>query len=639
MSEHQHPIGIDLGTTFSAIASLDKTGKPYCIPNQDGELITPTALLVDKDQIIVGREAVNASIFQPHDFADCFKRDMGSAVYRSGLNGVNVPPQVLNAFILQKLISDGERVLGPITKAVITVPAFFDENRRKATQQAGELAGLEVLDVINEPTAAALAFGYTRGFFQKDKDSEEHVKRVLIYDLGGGTFDVTVLEMKGDTCRALATDGDVRLGGKDFDQRLVEFLASHFIREHGTDPRSDPNDAAELWVSAERAKHALSQRNRTTVVVSGSGLRSRIDVTRKEFETITRDLLARTETTTAIVLRSTGLSWADIDSVLLVGGSSRMPAVKKMLTRLSGTAPDESLSPDQAVAEGAAIRAAMLSSRPQLQLDHFKLININSHSLGVKGFDQSTQRHQNAIMIPKNTPLPCRASQLFRTHADGQDSIQIVILEGESFQPSECIELGNCVVRDLPENLPAGSKVEVMFEYSIDARLSVAAKLKGFRNTAAVEIFRSSGKNLGQLSHWTKRLLASDEIVDTDDLGSILRKLDELYFYIGRRILSKALPSQLQRYQATCQKYFSQYRKLKSQLNALEKDKTEVSNHAQLISVSSSLAKARENYIKCESQTRFSCIVLGRESCQHGLELQELQEYAAQVEALKDLIE
>lgn len=254
------PVGIDLGTTYSLIAHLDPQGRPVSIPNGLGEVLTPSAVLFEDDEVVVGRQAVKASMLSPDRFADCFKRDMGRDAYHRPIRGQAVPPEVLSAFVLAQLKHDAERRTGPVQQAVITVPAFFDETRRKATQDAGRLAGLEVLDIINEPTAAALAYGYQQGLVQPDQDGfQGGPRRVLVYDLGGGTFDVTILELDGLQFRALATDGDVRLGGRDFDERLVEHIAEQCRQIHGLDPRADPNDAIQLWLEIQDCKHAISQ--------------------------------------------------------------------------------------------------------------------------------------------------------------------------------------------------------------------------------------------------------------------------------------------------------------------------------------------------------------------------------------------
>ena len=253
--QDQPPIGIDLGTTYSAVAYLDETGRPTTVLNNVGEILTPTAVLFDGEDLVIGKEAAKCSVMSPELFAECFKRDMGASSFRQVINDVQIPPEILSGFVLQRLKNDTERKLGAVTEAVITVPAFFDEKRRRATQLAGELAGLKVLDIINEPTAAAIAYGYQQGFLTSNQGPSK-AQRILVYDLGGGTFDVTILEISGDIFKALATDGDVRLGGKDFDERIVNHVAEEFAKEHGVDPRSDLEDCAALWLEAQQAKHA-----------------------------------------------------------------------------------------------------------------------------------------------------------------------------------------------------------------------------------------------------------------------------------------------------------------------------------------------------------------------------------------------
>ncbi len=633
------PVGIDLGTTFSALAAIDDAGEPYCIENEEGELITPTAVLLDEREIVIGREAVNASALEPHSYADYFKRDIGAAVYRNGLKGVEVPPQVLNAFVLEKLKSDAELVLGEIQEAVITVPAFFDEGRRKATQDAGKLAGLRVLDIINEPTAAALAYGAQRGFMGSDTEGNKEPVCLLVYDLGGGTFDVTILEIKGRTCRAVATDGDVHLGGRDFDERIVEYLAETFIGEHGIDVRADPAEAAQLWINAAKAKHALSARSKTTIVVGHRGVRSKVELTRDKFESMTQDLLVRTETTTTIVLKAAAKTWDDIDHLLLVGGSSRMPAVSEMLRSLSGMEPDRSLSPDQAVAHGAAIHANNLSKNGKVgEGGNCELINVNSHSLGVKGFDRATQRHANAIMIPKNTELPCRKSKLFRTHSADQKTVRIVVLEGESVQPSECIEVGECVIRDMPSDLPAGSKVEVIYEYAADGRLGVSAKVQATRESAHVELNRVNSEDLGTLESWRQRLLVDDTTVSADCPGNVLRRLDELYLQIGKALIKAKLPSRLLQAQAVAKKAMDDLQSAENSCKKVEREKLQPTTHARLVEISVRHARAKNNFERAGANARFSCLVLGRQAYREKVAVVGAEHVMTEIGALREML-
>jgi molecular chaperone DnaK len=504
------PIGIDLGTTYSVVAYVDATGRPATVLNGTGDLLTPSALFFDDDGVVVGKEAVKNCVFAPECYVECFKRDMGSMFARRKIRGVEVPPEVLSAFVLDRLKQDAERRLGPISRAVVTVPAFFDETRRKATQDAGRLVNLEVLDIINEPTAAAVAYGHMHGRFGDGAVVDSKPIRILVYDLGGGTFDVTILELAGTQFRTLATDGDVTLGGKDFDERLVNYLAEQFQSAQGVDPRSDPQDAAQLWIDAQEAKHTLTERSKATVVCIHAGIRMRIEVTREKFEDLTRDLVERTETTTALVIKQAGLTWPQIDRILLVGGSGRMPMIGQMLRKVTGKEIDCSLSPDEVVAHGAAIYAAMLTGDGFASIQgKCKLVNVNSHSLGVVGTHVRTGQKINAVLIPKNTPLPCRAARTFRTARPDQRDVRVVVVEGESQRPEACIALGECVVRDLPPGLPKDTPVEVEYAYTADGRISVFARVPSIRYSRQVEIQRNAGRDLSDLDTWRERLCGS----------------------------------------------------------------------------------------------------------------------------------
>jgi molecular chaperone DnaK len=622
------PIGIDLGTTYSAIAYLDETGRPTTLANSLGDLLTPSAVLVDQHEIVVGREAAKASAVEPLGYAECFKRDIGTAVYRRDVRGVQVPPEVLSAFILAQLKQDAEQRLGPLKQVVITVPAFFDEARRKATQDAGRLAGWEVLDIINEPTAAALAYGHQHGFLTSPSpplpvSPSPSPLRVLVYDLGGGTFDVTILEIEGTQFRAIATDGDVQLGGKDFDERLVDYLAEEFIRQHGADPRSDPSDAAQLWLDAQEIKHSLSQRSSCNAVVFHAGVRLRLGVTRDKFQELTRDLLERTETTTSLVLKEAGLDWSRIDRVLLVGGASRMPAVAEMLERVTGKPPDRSASPDEAVAHGAALYAGMLLNQAgNSPLAQCKLINVNSHSLGVVGLNTKTRERLNAILIPKNTPLPHRATTLFSTAKSNQRNVKVIVLEGESHRPEECITLGECVVRDLPAGLAQGSKIEVTYSYAANGRITVSARVPETRQSAHVEIKRSNARELEDLTVWRTRLLGTQQgsAVDPRDRGSVLRRLDSLYLQIGQAALGQTLPDTLQRGQQGAQKAAAAHGAAKSALQQAESTRQQATGSGKTIQADSAIAHATTRVEQTRTQAEFACLVLGRECVKTGFQ-------------------
>lgn len=560
----QPPVGIDLGTTLSALSYVDNSGRPIIVTNQLGSTLTPSAVAFEDGLVIVGREALKGSMIEPDAFADCFKRDIGQMTYHRKVNGYKVPPEVLSAFLLKRLKEDAEQQLGPIREVVVTVPAFFDEVRRKSTQDAGRLAGLDVIDIINEPTAAAIAFGFHRMQSQVGSETPPDKERILVYDLGGGTFDVTILDVDGTTFRTVATDGDVQLGGRDFDRRLLDHISDAFREEHDMDPREDPHDLAQLWLSAQEAKMALTERRKTNVVCSCRGVRFKIEITREEFESLTEDLLSRTEMTTAMVVREAGLDWNGIDRILAVGGSSRMPMVSGMLRRLTGMEPDRSQSADEAVAHGAALYAAMLMDQRQEDAgakpnsNKIRLVNVNSHSLGVVGLHPQTQQKVNVTLIPKNSPLPARKIKRFQTAKESQTNVKIAVIEGESPQPEHCISLGECVVQDLPPGLPKGTPIEVDYQYATNGRLTVAARVPSVRLSAHVRIERKGPDDLDDLDEWFRKLTYTDgEILDQKCEGSsevlpavvdrvaVQKRLDEIYVQIGTKLTKEDVPGEL----------------------------------------------------------------------------------------------
>ncbi len=502
-------IGIDLGTTFSAIAHLDDMGRPLIVSNDEGDNITPSIVLFDGDHAIVGREALRAVAIEPESIAECAKREMGSRVFSKQIQGRQYPPEVIQAWILRKIVTDARRKIGDFSHAVITVPAFFDESRRKATQDAGYMAGLDVLDIINEPTAAALAFGYqqgilTAGAYQKDS-------RILVYDLGGGTFDVTILAIQGSLFSCLATDGDVMLGGRDWDQRLVDYVAESFIKQHGLDPREDLRANGRLWRDCEEAKRTLSARNQVRIYCEFRSNSAEVTVTRALFDDLTMDLLQRTQFTTRQTLQMAGLTWDDVDHVLLVGGSTRMPCVRAMLKEVSGKEPNCCLSADEAVAQGAALHAGAVLAKRQGCLPRLTLKNVNSHSMGVIAIDLKTGQKRNKILIPRSTPLPVSASRVFETEKTGQRSVSVQIVEGESPHPDDCSLIGKCVVRGLPENLPARTPVEVRFHYQENGRLTVNVRVAGTGEAIEHQIDRENSLSPADLNSWRQFIESADD--------------------------------------------------------------------------------------------------------------------------------
>lgn len=501
MSKTEPAVGIDLGTTYSAVAYLDNLGRPQTVNNAEGDKLTPSVMLFDGDSVVVGKEAQKALATDFDHVADCPKRDLGERAYHKVIGGRPYPPEALQAWVLYKLKRDAERQIGSFSKAVITVPAYFDEIRRKATMDAGYMAGLDVIDIINEPTAAAVAFGVQQGFLSESGTSDQ-LRRILVYDLGGGTFDVTVMEIDGDRYRAIATDGDMCLGGRDWDQRLVDYVAEEIIRLVGVDPREDHNSEGKLWRECEDAKRTLSARERTRIALDIQGQTIKVEVTRSDFEDMTRDLLDRTLFTTRQTLQQANLEWSDLDMILLVGGSTRMPGIPRELKELSGKEPQQSISPDEAVAHGAAIRAGILAEKQQGKKPTIRIKNVNSHSLGVVGIDSDTKRPRNGIVIPRNTPLPVVAKRVFQTTRDNQKSILVQIVEGESNNPDDCSQIGKCTVRELPPDLPARTPIEVQFKYKENGRLTVLVSVQGADKVLKHELTRENTLTPEQMDGW-----------------------------------------------------------------------------------------------------------------------------------------
>jgi molecular chaperone DnaK len=494
-------VGIDLGTTFSVVAKLDDQGRPITLVNAEGDHLTPSVVLFDGQDIVVGKEAMKALASEAEHCAECSKRDVGHRVFHKVLEGKQYPPEVIEAFILNKIRRDASQQIGPFSKVIITVPAYFDEVRRKATQDAGYMAGFEVMDIINEPTAAAVAFGFQQGYLTREGSSLEP-QHVLVYDLGGGTFDLAVMQIRGTEFLALATDGDVRLGGYDWDQRLVDLVAEQFIRQHYVDPREDPRTAGKLWRECEDAKRTLSVRSKVAVPCQYRGFSAQVEITRQQFEDATQDLLDRTRFTTVQTLKAAGLEWSEVDRVLLVGGSTRMPMVRNMLQQVAGKVPDASVAADEAVAHGAALHAGLTLAEQQGLPAIFKIRNVNSHSLGVVGIDPLTKRRRNGILIPRNTPLPVTGKRAFKTHKANQRSILVRIVEGESPSADDCSQLGQCSVRHLPPNLPAKSPVQVAFHYEPNGRLKVRVKVPNTDRRVETEIVRENSLSKEHLDGW-----------------------------------------------------------------------------------------------------------------------------------------
>lgn len=517
-------VGIDLGTTFSSIAQLDDQGAPVSIPNDDDEVETPSlVVLVEGGHVVVGPSRMRAAMEDPEHVIERIKRHMGEAKFQRTFDGKPVTPEFVSALILKKLRQDTEKRIGKIGNAVITVPYYFNDARRKATQDAGRIAGLNVIDIINEPTAATLTYAWHRGELGAAGPGDERPRTALVFDLGGGTFDVTVVRYTPTHFRVLATDGDVYLGGVDWNERLVDHLAAEFKSRHGVDFRESPAALQMIRNDCDQAKIELSENTRTSITCRYAGKALAVTVTRDQFEAMTADLLQRTTDTTELVLKAAGITAAELDAVVMVGGSTLMPQVPRVLEDLTGQKPHDEISPHTAVAQGAAIHAAILeakhrgdrselASKVRKMLASVKQENVNSHGLGILATNPKSNKDVNHVMIPRNTRLPFEVKQTFKTKRDKQQRVNIQVIEGDAPDPRACSLLGKCKITDLPAGLAKGSPIEVTYAFDASGRIRVCAEDKTAGKQASIEIERRGGLNEQQIDAYTR--LANDYTIE-----------------------------------------------------------------------------------------------------------------------------
>jgi molecular chaperone DnaK len=498
-------VGIDLGTTFSVIAHLDSKGSATTISNREGDSLTPSVIYLDGNRAIVGKAAKKAAATDSSKAALFVKRDMGKTFYHRMVGGRQFRPETLSAIILKKLKQDAERRIGPVSKAVITVPAFFDDTRRKATEDAGRIAGLEVLEIINEPTAAALSYALEGQLDQRRVgealDFPEGQLTALVYDLGGGTFDVTVVRLAAKRFDTLATDGAVQLGGKDWDDKIVQWISQEFRRQTGIDPCEDPQRRDTIAARAEEAKVVLSDLESAPIEVYHQGKELKLELSRERFEEMSRDLLAQTQIVTDLVVKQQArLDWQQVNRVLLVGGSTRMPMIKEMLRRSTGKEPDDSLDADQVVARGAEIYAGIVAARAHegyleedlsCELESVQIKDVNAYSLGVAV--KRGDKIENRTIIEKNTQLPYANSKVFPLRPAGATSLVVRVLEGEAPDAEANIQIGECKISGLPPHLPDKSPIQVRLAIGANGRVSVMALDMTGGTMAHAEIQRDSG--------------------------------------------------------------------------------------------------------------------------------------------------
>lgn len=497
--ETTHSVGIDLGTTYSSIAYLNEQGEPVSLPNQEGELATPSVVLFKDDEVIVGTEALRNAIRYPDRVVQNAKRFVGDPTKKWNIAGKPYTPVDIATFVLKKLISAAQDQIGPIEQAVITVPAQFSDSQRHSTVEAGHRAGLKRVDIINEPVAAALCHVLgNEGLWFSDLANEQSI---MVYDLGGGTFDLSLVKYHQDEVTVITSSGDLNLGGIDWNQALMRHVSEEWVREFGDDPRGNLESLQYLSNEAEQAKRSLSVRPKAAMACKLDGHRKTYQITVEQFEELTADLVEHTADITKRMLKDNGMGWAHVDVVLTTGGASRMPMVRRKLKELSGRTLNTTLSPDLSIAHGATYYSGMLltndkfaksilSKKATTRLASVKQRSVNARALGILVRNPKTNKREPHYLLKANTPLPADVTNNYGTVVPNQKRVHLQIVESGTSDEHPPAKLGNCVIDGLPPNLPEGSEIAVTISYDAEARVHVSAKDVASGKRASTAIVR-----------------------------------------------------------------------------------------------------------------------------------------------------